>query len=179
MRPGVRSHLGCILGQVVRSVPCAITPTKHDDMERAVSWMGVRWALNSAMKTTTATLTLCVLPAWDGNSNTAYNRVVADPPAHCHVLMRIPKRNFKFCTPDAGNGEIKYAGCPKWDVNFLLIGNEQGYAAVPGRRMNMPCACAWRKNLEHGCREMTPEPTRALTCASEAFHHQWYLKAYC
>jgi hypothetical protein len=64
---------------------------EHDDMEKAV-----RWALNSALKSTAATLTLCVvLPAWGGNSNTAYNRVVADHPVQCHVIMRIPKRNFK------------------------------------------------------------------------------------
>jgi hypothetical protein len=87
---------------------------EHEDMERAV-----RWALNSALKTTTATLTLCVLPAWDGNSNTAYNRVVADHPAQCHVLMRIPKRNFKFCTPDAWNGEIKY-GLSQMGREFLV-----------------------------------------------------------
>jgi hypothetical protein len=35
---------------------------EHDDMERAVGW-----ALNSAMKCTVATLTLCALPAWGRN----------------------------------------------------------------------------------------------------------------
>jgi hypothetical protein len=32
----------------------------------------------------------------------------------------------------------------KWVVNFLLIGNKQLYV----RGKNIPCACAWRKNLE-------------------------------
>ena len=98
---------------------------EHHDMEKAV-----RWALNSALSTSEATLTVCVLPAWDGRSNTAYNRVVAEHPSHCHVLMRIPKRNFKFCTPDNWNGTDTYAGNPKWDVNVLLVGNEEGYRRV-------------------------------------------------
>ena len=109
---------------------------EHGDMEKAV-----RWALNSATKTTAAVLTVCVLPAWDENSNTAYNRMIADHPAHCHVIMRIPKRNFKFCTPDAWNGEDTYAGCPKWDVNFLLIGNEQGYATITPADERALCLC--------------------------------------
>jgi ribonuclease HI len=109
---------------------------EHGDMEKAV-----RWALNSAIKSTAATLTLCILPAWDGNNNTAYNRVVADHPAQCHVIMRIPRRNFMFCTPDAWNGEDKYAGCPKWDVNFLLIGNEQGYETIREADENALCMC--------------------------------------
>jgi hypothetical protein len=56
--------------------------------------------------------------------------MIVDHPSNCHVLMRIPKRNFKFCTPDAWNGENTFAGCPKWDVNFLLVGNEAGFATI-------------------------------------------------
>jgi hypothetical protein len=32
-------------------------------------------------------------------------------------------------------------GCPKWDVNFLLIGNEQGYAAVREVDEHALCMC--------------------------------------
>ena len=123
---------------------------EHEDMEKAV-----RWALNSARSTTIATLTLCILPAWDGNSNTAYNRMIVDHPDQCHILMRIPRRNFKFCTPDAWNGEEKYAGCPKWDVNFLLVGNEAGFATISRTDEHDCCALKSRRNFEV-CRACTP-----------------------
>jgi len=95
---------------------------EHEEMAKAV-----RWAVASAQATDAPVLTVLVLPAWTGNSNrTSYYRYIDEHPDKCHVLMRINKRHFAFCHPEAWTGARAYAGYPKWDVNILLVGNEAG-----------------------------------------------------
>jgi hypothetical protein len=94
---------------------------EHSDMYKAVAW-----AVHSARATVEPVLTLCILPAWDESSNTAYCRWLREARNNCHVLLRIPKTCFKFMTPDAWKGAAPYAGHPKWDVNFVLVGNTAG-----------------------------------------------------
>jgi ribonuclease HI len=44
--------------------------------------------------------------------------------------MRVPKTCFKFMTPDAWKGVAAYAGHPKWDINFILVGNTSGFSKL-------------------------------------------------
>jgi ribonuclease HI len=95
---------------------------EHEEMSKAV-----KWALTSGQMTTHPVLTVFILPAWDtGSQRTSYMQYLDKHPDRCHVLMRIKREHFAFCTPDAWKGFGTHAGCPKWDVNVLLVGNAAG-----------------------------------------------------
>lgn len=40
-------------------------------------------------------------------------------------MIRIPKKAFKFTTPNAWAGKQKLAGHPKWDVNIVMVANSE------------------------------------------------------
>jgi hypothetical protein len=108
---------------------------EHSDMYKAVAW-----AVKSARATTDPVLTLCILPAWDESSDTAYCRWLRRARHNCHVLMRVPKACFKFMTPDAWKGVAPYAGHPKWDINFILVGNTPGFSMLTDMDEHALCA---------------------------------------
>ena len=70
---------------------------EHSDMYQAVAW-----AVMSAQATEAPVLTLCILPAWDESSDTAYCRWLRQAKHNCHQLLRIPRRCFKFMAPECG-----------------------------------------------------------------------------
>jgi ribonuclease HI len=107
---------------------------EHSDMCKAIAW-----AVQSAQATPEPVLTLCILPAWDESSDTAYNRWLRQAKHNCHVLLRIPRACFKFMTPDAWKGAEPYAGHPKWDINFILVGNTAGFSTLTD--MNEQALC--------------------------------------
>jgi len=95
--------------------------------EDAIMARTMRHAVLSAQSQEHPVLTLLILPAWDqGYNNTAYNTWMREFPAEVQLLFRIPRKDFKFRTPDFVQGQ-QYAGSPNWDVNFILVGNEKGY----------------------------------------------------
>jgi ribonuclease HI len=108
---------------------------EHSDMYKAVAW-----AVQSARATAEPVLTLCILPAWDESSDTAYCRWLRQAKHNCHVLLRVPKACFKFMTPDAWKGAAPYAGHPKWDVNFVLVGNTAGFRMLTDMDETALCA---------------------------------------
>ena len=87
-----------------------------EDMEYAV-----RWAIVSAEGTDQPTLTAFVLPWWE---DTAYFRWMQHPLVH--ALARVHSKQFKFKRYDFWRTGEKYAGNPKWDVNFFVVANGQG-----------------------------------------------------
>ena len=135
-------------------------------------YTAARWALMSAVNTDKPTLTLLVLPAWSDNNNTSYLRWARLYENEVKFLMRIPKEHFKFTKPRAWSGaEDTFAGHPKWDVNFLLVGNKQGYMASVPRGG----ADAWKRDLLEGVRSTLNairSPEDAPITPSDA--HGWW-----
>ena len=94
----------------------------HFEMYKAV-----KWAIASSQMTSDSTYTIFVLPAWDHPRLTTYNALVSNYPSNAQTWLRLPGRYFAFIAPDSWNG-IKTKGThqPKWDVNFLVVGNAPG-----------------------------------------------------
>jgi ribonuclease HI len=92
-------------------------------------YKAVSWAVHSAQNTKQPTLTVFVLPAWTDGSNTAYMKWVRKRPTTCRLLATIPKKCFKFVQPQATTlGSLpEDTGHPKWDINILLVGNQEGF----------------------------------------------------
>ena len=89
-----------------------------DEMEKAV-----RWALLSCEATEEPSLTAFILPDW-GTTGNAYQKWLSHPMAH--MLVKVPRNQFKFKTPQHWCTGKLYAGHPKWDVNIFVIANPQG-----------------------------------------------------
>ena len=94
---------------------------EHDELFKAM-----RWAVHSALQQEPS-LTLLVHPAWDERSNTAYQRWLDECGEVAQVLVRIPRKNFKFTRPTHWADQDDLAGHPRWDVNFIVTANEQGW----------------------------------------------------
>ena len=148
---------------------------EHSDMYKAVAW-----AVQSARATTDPVLTLCILPAWDESSDTAYCRWLRQARHNCHVLMRVPKTCFKFMTPDAWKGVAPYAGHPKWDINFIIVGNTAGFSTLTDMDEQALCAdvaaflCTAAERKHHTRLRAQPRP--ALNYKSpkpSSNHHLW------
>jgi len=80
----------------------------------------------SAIDAHTPTSTLFILPDWTEISNTSYNTITEAYPEYYQHLFTINKKSFKFATPNHWNTNTTYAGHPKWNVKFFLIGNQDG-----------------------------------------------------
>jgi len=96
------------------------------DMDKAVAW-----AVHSARHTPIPTVTLFILPAWMDESNTAYLKWQRKFPQNCRVVLRVPKRSFRFVRPDHAVAVYDPAepGHIKWDVTFLAVFNSAGKTA--------------------------------------------------
>eukprot|EP00877_Chromochloris_zofingiensis_P001708 jgi/Chrzof1/11538/UNPLg00473.t1 len=80
----------------------------------------MKWAIGTATQITdTPVYNVIILPHW-GGSVTAYQRWLLHPTVH--VLVRVPKGDFQFQTPDHWAKGEKYAGAPGWDVFFFGSG---------------------------------------------------------
>jgi len=95
------------------------------DMEKAVAW-----AVHSARHNPAPTVTLFILPAWMDESNTAYLRWQRKSPTDCQVVLRIPKRSFRFLPPDHAVAvqDPQAPGHLRWDVTIMAVFNEAGKA---------------------------------------------------
>jgi ribonuclease HI len=114
---------------------------EDEDMDKAVMT-----ALKSATLASTPTMTVLVLPAWTERSNTSYMKWVRMYPSMTKVLMKIPRKCFKFTTPDANLCPGKeMAGHPKWDVHILLVGNKDGYENTIPKDSGQKAR--WKQNL--------------------------------
>ena len=93
------------------------------DMMRALA----RAAHSVLMDGETPIMTTLVLPAWDQCSSTSYLNWTKRCPAICQVMMRIPAQRFKFVRPTHWADNETLEGCPKWDVNIIIVANEKGF----------------------------------------------------
>jgi hypothetical protein len=100
----------------------------HRNMEKAV-----RWAVHSAASTDTPTATVLILPDWSVYSNTSYRRWIRAAPEHCHELVNITNRCFRFQDVDAWKGCPTHHDHPKWGVTVLLVANAAGFADLQNR----------------------------------------------
>jgi ribonuclease HI len=93
-------------------------------------YKAVSWGVHSAKIASEPTLTLFVLPAWAEGSNTAYLKWLRKEPEICRHVMTVPRKSFKFMPPQMETLGLSPtdADTPKWDVNFVLVGNAAGYA---------------------------------------------------
>jgi ribonuclease HI len=94
--------------------------------------------------------------------------------------MRVPKACFKFMTPDAWKGVAPYAGHPKWDINFILVGNTPGFSMLTDMDEHALCAdvatflCTTADKKHHA--RLRTHPHQALNYKSpkpSSNHHLW------
>jgi ribonuclease HI len=104
------------------------------DMDKAVAW-----AVHSARHTPIPTVTLFILPAWMDESNTAYLKWQRKFPQNCRVVLRVPKRSFRFVRPDHAVAVYDPAepGHIKWDVTILAVFNSAGKTAYMEVEQNL------------------------------------------
>lgn len=93
------------------------------EMEKAIKWA----IFSAAQEQTTPIMTYMVLPAWDSPGKTSYYKWLRSHGNNAQILLKIPRKAFKFYVPDAWSGMGQYAGHPKWDVNIIAVGNEAGF----------------------------------------------------
>jgi hypothetical protein len=118
----------------------------HTDSSAAVQ--ATKWAQQSALQTTTPTLTLLVLAA-NGSSGTdgGYMRWVQQHPQHCKHLLCLPKTSLTWQLPANALHEKVSKG--KLNMNVIAVGNVAGFSAhlpywTPG----------WRERLQHSVRDV-------------------------
>jgi len=110
---------------------------EHDELFKAM-----RWAVHSALQPE-PTLTLLVHPAWDEGSSTAYYRWLEHCGGVAQVMMRIPRKRFKFIKPTQWTDQDPLAGHPKWDVNLIVAANPQGWQAYSQLHTEEGRACLY------------------------------------
>ena len=93
------------------------------DMTKALT----RAAHSAIHNKTTPVMTTMILPAWDQHSSTSYLSWIKNCPAVCQVMMRIPAKQFKFLRPTHWADASSLEGCPRWDVNIIIVANEKGF----------------------------------------------------
>ena len=127
---------------------------EHKDMHKAL-----RHAIHSCiLDPSTPTFTLMVLPAWDEKSNTSYNALLRSNSC-AKVLMRIPRKHFKFAKPTSWQDNEEFAGNPKWDVNLIMVANEAGYDTYCSHLSGDPRKReAFFADLIQALREVSDEP---------------------
>ena len=99
---------------------------EENEMDNAAAW-----ALQSAQCTSTATVTILIMPAYTTKAcNPAYMRRIHANPHYCKHLITIPRNSFTFAPPDTFPELLHAAGLPntsKWDMNIIAVGNQRGF----------------------------------------------------
>lgn len=103
---------------------CSVHNPEYEDAEMNKD---VATAIAAARSTEDPVLGIHILPAWSNTSQTAYLAWLQRFPENCYHALQIPKKHFRFQTPDAEERGQTYAGTPKWDVNIIITGNAQGF----------------------------------------------------
>jgi ribonuclease HI len=134
--PGMQQYWSCferdqLFGALHNAYSCRWTgySVANPEYDSKEMYKAVSWAVHSSLSTEIPTLTIFILPAWKGGSNTAYLKWIHKRPDVCRMLATIPRKNFKFIPPQANTMglDAQLAGHPHWDVNILMVGNHQGY----------------------------------------------------
>jgi len=140
--PGMKRYWSCferdqVFGALYDAYSCQWTgmSVANPEYDSKEMYKAVTWAVHSAQATDQPTLTIFVLPAWRGGSHTAYLKWVHKRPDLCKMLTTIPRKAFKFVSPESYTLGIdtKETGNPRWDVNFLMVGNQAGYTQSMGQ----------------------------------------------
>ncbi len=96
--------------------------TSNTEYEAYMMARDIRYSLMAAADNRKPYIATHTLPEWMA---TAYRKY--EMPGGMHKLAHIPRRLYKFKTPDHWNGIQTFADTPKWDVDIWLVCNKRGF----------------------------------------------------